>query len=65
MVATAGYQALFSAHGGFVEPTTEVLDIPRVGVSSDHSPLALMMELEGLSFSYLSSRLGIAFGRSR
>lgn len=64
MVVGAGYQALFSAGGGFVTPETELFDIPRFGVSSDHSPLALMMELEGISaanFSYwLRKRLGRA-----
>jgi len=49
LIASAGYRALFSAHGGFVNETTSILDIPRQGVSSDHSPLALMMELEGLT----------------
>ena len=49
MVMTAGYRALFSAHGGFLDKNTSVFDIPRFGVNSDHSPLALMMELEGIS----------------
>ena len=49
LVTTAGYRALFSAHGGFLNQNTSLLDIPRFGVSSDHSPLALMMELEGIS----------------
>ena len=48
MIIAAGYRALFSAHGGFVNNGTSLFDIPRIGVSSDHSPLALMMELEGL-----------------
>ncbi len=53
MVMTAGYRALFSAHGGFIDERTSVFDIPRMGVSSDHSPLALMMELEGISLKRL------------
>lgn len=44
----AGYRGLFSAHGGFVNADTYV-GVPRFGVSSDHSALALMMELEGIS----------------
>jgi folate-dependent phosphoribosylglycinamide formyltransferase PurN/peptidoglycan/xylan/chitin deacetylase (PgdA/CDA1 family) len=48
MVMAAGYQALFSAHGGFLNENTSLYDVPRIGVSSDHSPLALMMELEGI-----------------
>jgi len=64
-VAAAGYTALFSAGGGFVDPRTSVFDIPRFGVSSDHSPLALMMELEGLSLSHLGFRLRQRFRRFR
>jgi peptidoglycan/xylan/chitin deacetylase (PgdA/CDA1 family) len=58
MVMEAGYQALFSAHGGFIGKDTSLYDIPRIGVSSDHSPLALMMELEGLSLAHLRYRRG-------
>ena len=57
MVMEAGYRALFSAHGGFIGDDTELFDIPRIGVSSEHSPLALMMELEGLSLSNLRYQL--------
>jgi hypothetical protein len=32
---------------------TSLFDIPRMGVSSDHSPLALLMELEGISWANL------------
>jgi peptidoglycan/xylan/chitin deacetylase (PgdA/CDA1 family) len=53
MVVEAGYRALFSAHGGFIGEDTELYDIPRIGVSSEHSPLALLMELEGLSLANL------------
>ena len=57
LVSAAGYCALFSAHGGFIGEETSVFDIPRIGVSSDHSPLALMMELEGISMKQLKSLL--------
>ena len=53
MVVAAGYRALFAAHGGFVDQTTSLFDIPRIGVSSDHSALSLLMELEGISLSHL------------
>jgi peptidoglycan/xylan/chitin deacetylase (PgdA/CDA1 family) len=53
MVAGAGYRALFSAHGGYLGPETSLFDIPRFGVSSEHSALALLLELEGLSLSNL------------
>jgi len=65
MVVTAGYRALFSAHGGFIDENTSVLDIPRIGVSSDHSPLALMMELEGISLQHLKDRLRSGSGQRR
>ena len=57
MVMQAGYRALFSAHGGFIGEDTELYDIPRIGVFSEHSPLALMMELEGLSLANLRYQL--------
>jgi peptidoglycan/xylan/chitin deacetylase (PgdA/CDA1 family) len=57
MVEEGGYHALFSAHGGFINGDTELYDIPRIGVGSEHSPLALMMELEGLSLANLRYRL--------
>ena len=57
IVVKAGYSALFSAHGGFIDENTSLFDIPRIGVSSDHSPLALMMELEGISPRRLKSLL--------
>ncbi len=48
-VSDAGIKALFSAHGGFVSNRSDLLDIPRRGVSSAHRPLDLMMEIEGFS----------------
>ena len=62
MIIAAGYRALFSAYGGFVNGGTSLFDIPRMGVSSDHSPLALMMELEGITVGRLKQWL---MGRSR
>src|SRR5438874_9417887 len=38
--------SLFSAHGGFVESTTDPYDIPRIGASGELSPLYLLMEIE-------------------
>ncbi len=61
MVMTAGYRGLFSAHGGFINEGTSLFDIPRFGVSSDHSPLALMMELEGISIKHVKAWLRSAF----
>jgi len=51
LVRDAGYEALFSAYGGFVSTQTDLFDVPRLGVSSAHRPLDLMMELEGISLN--------------
>ena len=51
LIKKAGFQALFSAHGGFVHANTDVYDVPRIGVSSAHRPLDLMMELEGITLT--------------
>jgi peptidoglycan/xylan/chitin deacetylase (PgdA/CDA1 family)/folate-dependent phosphoribosylglycinamide formyltransferase PurN len=51
VVKAAGYDAMFSAHGGFVQGGTDLFDIPRLGVSSLHRPLDLIMEIEGFSLS--------------
>jgi peptidoglycan/xylan/chitin deacetylase (PgdA/CDA1 family) len=48
IVRRGDYDALFSAHGGFVGERTDLFDIPRIGVWSGHKPLWLMMEIEGL-----------------
>jgi hypothetical protein len=64
MVMAAGFRALFSAHGGFIDRNTTLFDIPRIGVSSDHSALALMMELEGISLAHFRYWLGQRFRKS-
>jgi len=45
----SGYEAMFSAHGGLIEKGCDVFDIPRLGASSAHQPLSILMELQGLS----------------
>jgi peptidoglycan/xylan/chitin deacetylase (PgdA/CDA1 family) len=57
LVRDAGYDALFSAHGGFVDSTTEPYDIPRTGTSGDHRPLYLVLEVEGLMPNQLAGAL--------
>jgi peptidoglycan/xylan/chitin deacetylase (PgdA/CDA1 family)/folate-dependent phosphoribosylglycinamide formyltransferase PurN len=57
VVMSAGYDAMFSAHGGFVNAQTDRFDIPRSGVSSLHRPIDLIMEIEGLSLGNLVKRL--------
>jgi peptidoglycan/xylan/chitin deacetylase (PgdA/CDA1 family) len=49
IIMTAGYRAWFSAYGGFVNEKTGPFNIPRFALSSDYSPLAMLMELEGIS----------------
>lgn len=49
LVKQAGFRALFSAYGGLATNTCDPFDIPRKGVHSEFSPLALFMEAEGIS----------------
>jgi folate-dependent phosphoribosylglycinamide formyltransferase PurN/peptidoglycan/xylan/chitin deacetylase (PgdA/CDA1 family) len=51
MIKNADYKALFSAYGGFVGPTRNLFDFPRLGINAGHSPRARMMELKGISMS--------------
>ncbi len=55
-IREAGYSALFSAHGGFVSEDTSLWDIPRIGVSEEHLPLYLLLEIEGLTGPALAAR---------
>jgi peptidoglycan/xylan/chitin deacetylase (PgdA/CDA1 family) len=57
IVRSAGFKALFSAHGGTVGKRTDLFDIPRSGASSEHRPLDLMMEVEDLDLNTLLSRI--------
>ncbi len=47
----AGYVAMFSAYGGYIEGHTDTFDIRRIGISGQHRPLDLLMEIEGISLS--------------
>ncbi|MEW5734425.1 MAG: polysaccharide deacetylase family protein [Thermodesulfobacteriota bacterium] len=62
-VKTAGFKALFSTYGGLVKNTCDLFDIPRKGAHSEFSPLALMMELDGLSLGDLKKSLLLRAGR--
>jgi peptidoglycan/xylan/chitin deacetylase (PgdA/CDA1 family) len=57
LVRQAGYTALFSAYGGYIGADTNVWDIPRIGASSSHSALWLLMEIEGLTPTGIASYL--------
>ena len=57
IVMRSSYEALFAAHGGFVNRSTELSDIPRIGCSGDTRPLYLLLEVEGLAPNQLKKAL--------
>ena len=48
-IRETGFEALFSANGGFVGPKTDPFDIPRLGSSGQMKPLYLLLEIEGIA----------------
>jgi peptidoglycan/xylan/chitin deacetylase (PgdA/CDA1 family) len=57
LIREAGYSALFSAHGGFVGPKTDLFDVPRIGCSGEVRPLDLLLEIEGLAPGQLAAKI--------
>jgi peptidoglycan/xylan/chitin deacetylase (PgdA/CDA1 family) len=57
LIRNAGFKAVFSAYGGFVDSQTDLWNIPRLGANSNMRALDLMMELEGVSAGQLATRL--------
>ncbi len=57
LVMRSDYQALFSAHGGFVNGSTSLSDIPRLGANGDTHPLYLLLEVEGLAPNQLKKTI--------
>jgi len=53
IVQTNGYIALFSAHGGFIGPSTNAYDIPRIGASFESSPVYCLLQIEGLALNQI------------
>ena len=49
----SGYDAIFSAHGGFITGKTTPWNIPRIGGYEGNRPLYLLFEIEGLALSSL------------
>jgi len=49
LVMKSDYDALFSAHGGYVNLSTSLADIPRMGCNGETQPLYLLLEVEGLA----------------
>lgn len=54
-ISTAGYVALFSAHGGFIGSRTDPYDIPRMGCSYESSPVYCLLQIEGLALGQVAS----------
>lgn len=53
----AGYDAVFSASGGFISPKTTAWNIPRIGGYEANLSLYLLFEIEGLGLSRLRDAL--------
>jgi peptidoglycan/xylan/chitin deacetylase (PgdA/CDA1 family)/folate-dependent phosphoribosylglycinamide formyltransferase PurN len=49
IVKSAGYLALFSAHGGFLGRRTDSYDIPRIGISYEAAPVYCLLQIEGIA----------------
>jgi peptidoglycan/xylan/chitin deacetylase (PgdA/CDA1 family) len=56
IIQTAGYVALFSAHGGFIGPGTNPYDIPRTGAHYELSPVYCLLQIEGLTLPQLAAK---------
>ncbi len=63
MVMRSDYEALFSAHGGFVTLSTSLSDIPRMGANGDTHPLYLLLEVEGLAPNQIKQSIRKRFAR--
>ena len=63
VVRQAGYDALFSAYGGYVSCRSDLFNLPRVGVTSNTRPLDLLMEIEGVSLGAWRVRLMAALSK--
>lgn len=63
LVRNAGYEAMFSAYGGYVNGSSNLFDLPRVGISQ-YRPLDLLMEIEGLSLTAWKRRWARLWGRA-
>jgi peptidoglycan/xylan/chitin deacetylase (PgdA/CDA1 family) len=63
VVKRSGYDAMFSAYGGYLEKDVNLFDIRRIGVSERHRPLDLLMDIEGISLGALKFRLTDANAR--
>lgn len=55
-IQTAGYTALFSAHGGHINSRTNRYDIPREGANYESSPVYCLLQIEGLTLSQIAAK---------
>ncbi len=65
IVQRAGYTAMFSAYGGYMTNRSDLFNLRRIGATSNHRPIDLLMEIEGLSFSALKGRFAVMVNRLR
>jgi len=56
VVKFCGYEAMFSAYGGYINSRSDLFDLHRVSASGEFRPLDLLMEIEGLSLSSIKYR---------
>jgi hypothetical protein len=63
VVKRSGYEAMFSAYGGFVNGEADLFDIRRIGVSGQYRSLDLLMDIEGISLGAWKFRLTNAHTR--
>jgi peptidoglycan/xylan/chitin deacetylase (PgdA/CDA1 family) len=57
IVRRSGYEALFSAYGGYVGADSDLYDLPRWSMSGRFRPIDFLMEIEGLSIAAWRRRL--------
>jgi peptidoglycan/xylan/chitin deacetylase (PgdA/CDA1 family) len=58
IVRQVGYEAMFSAYGGYINGHDEPFDIRRIGVSGQYRALDLLMAIEGVALENLRQSWG-------
>jgi peptidoglycan/xylan/chitin deacetylase (PgdA/CDA1 family) len=56
IIQSAGYVALFSAHGGIIGPRTNPFDIPRAGANYEAPAVYCLLQIEGLTFPQIAAK---------
>jgi len=52
----AGYEAVFSAYGGGIDPQFHLYELPRIPINGQYRALDMLLEVEGLSLDTLRRR---------